>query len=287
MNIEIARKGLESTNADVVVASLKVLSVDGKLTDLQAILALLKHPSQLVKTTAINVACDLIRNNLIEHFNELDATVRTKLGALMESLDPLIIDEIAHELYSEDDKKRVRAIQLLGLLRKNPKIRDIMTKLVQDKNERIRATAINLLGKIMSADDHELILSLLNDKDKRVRANTIEALESAGNKRIVPVLMRFHRDPVNRIRGNVLKALYNLGHTAIDDDLNDMLTHQDVLMQASALWVIAQIKLQKKEFEDSAGHLMLSKSEMVVINAVKALQAINTARALGYIKYLS
>ena len=52
-----------------------------------------------------------------------------------------------------------------------------------------QATAVNLLGKFVGPNDHDLIMSLLNDKDKRVRANTVEALERLGNKRLVPILL--------------------------------------------------------------------------------------------------
>ena len=78
---------------------------------------------------------------------------------------------------------------------------------MQDRDVKVRATAINLFGKVIGPNDHQIILSLLGDEDKRVKANTIEALESLGNKRMVPVLLRLRRDPNNRIRGNVLKAL--------------------------------------------------------------------------------
>jgi hypothetical protein len=173
------------------------------------------------------------------------------------------------------------------LLKKNPTIRDILAKLVQDRDEKIRATAVNLLGTLVGPNDHDMILSLLNDKDKRVRANTVEALERLGNKRLVPILLRFRKDPVNRIRGNVIKALYNLGFTGIEDDLSEMLDNTDPLMKASALWVISQIKISHPKLEDRAGFHFLSDNEMVFTNAKKALLAVNSPRTKGYVKYLS
>jgi len=157
---------------------------------------------------------------------------------------------------------------------------------VQDRDVKIRATAINLMGKFVDPRDHDVILSLVNDPDKRVRANTIEALEGLGNKRVVPILLRLRKDPNNRIRGNVLKALYNLGFTEISEDLMEMLKSHDNFMRASSLWVVSQIKLVTREIEDQAGYFLLSDDEMVFRNAEKALTALNTPRSQGYIRYL-
>ena len=286
MNIDIARKGRSSTDNEVLAKSLELLGSGGKLIDLQPMLVFAKHVDPKVCKTAV-VACSiLIRNNLITHFHELAPQVRQKLGTVMETLAPQVIDEIAKDLYCNDDPRRVRAVQILGLLKKNPKILELLGKLVQDRDEKVRATAVNLLGKFVGPNDHDLIMSLLNDKDKRVRANTVEALERLGNKRLVPILLRFRKDPINRIRGNVLKALFNLGYKDIEEDVLGMLNNPDNFMKASGLWVIAQLKLQVPKFENLSGFYLLSDNEMVYINSKKALIAINTPRAKGFLAHL-
>jgi HEAT repeat protein len=286
MNADQARNILTSCDPKDAANALESLGASGKLTDLQSMLAFAKNPDLKVARTAVLSCSNLIRNNLITHFHELDPHVRQKLGTIMESLVPQIIDEIGKDLWCNEDGRRLRALQILGLLKKNPTIRDILAKLVQDKDVKIRATAVNLLGKIIGPNDHELIMSLLSDKDKRVRANSVEALENLGNKRFVPILLRFRKDPVNRIRGNVLKALYNLGYVDILDDLVAMLESPDHFMKASALWVASQIKLRHVKIEDLAGLSFLSDNEMVFLNAKKVLVAFNTPRTLGYMRYL-
>jgi HEAT repeat protein len=246
-----------------------------------------KHAIQTIRNAAVAAASNLIRGNLIAHFHELEPNLRLKLGAIMETLDPPVIDDIVKDLYCDDNERRVRAIQILGLLKKNPKIREILANLVQDRNEKIRATAVNLLGRMVGPEDQDLILSLLNDKDKRVRANTVEALEAVGNKRLTAILLRFRKDPVNRIRGNVLKALFNLGYTEIEDDLMSMLTSTDNFMRASALWVISKTKFTSRKVEDQAGLYLLADNEMVHNNACTALAALGSTRAKGYLRYLS
>jgi HEAT repeat protein len=249
-------------------------------------LVFVKSQDSRLAAIAVVACSNLIRNNLIAHFKELDPQVRQKLGAIMETLVPQIIDEIAKDLWCEDDERRLRAVQILGLLKKNPLIRDILAKLIKDPDVKIRATAVNLMGRIIGPNEHDIILSLLNDKDKRVRANTVEALERLGNKRLVPILLRFRKDPVNRIRGNVLKALFCLGMTDIIGDLSEMLSSRDHFMKASGLWVVSQIKLRERSIEDFSGRCYMSENAMVFTNARKALLAINSPRCLGYIRYL-
>lgn len=57
-------------------------------------------------------------------------------------------------------------------------------------------------------------------------------------------------------------------------------------MRASGLWVVSQIKLASRNIEDGAGACLLSDNEMVLTNARKALNAIATPRAQGYMRYL-
>ena len=286
MDIESAHKNLFSPDDSSVAQSLQVLGTEGTLSDLSSMLVLLKCTSGSLKKTTSESIIQLIRENLIACFNDLGENVRQKLGKILQSLDYPVVDELSKDLFCENEKRRLRAVQILGLLEKNPRVKPVLVKLIHDIDEKIRATAIILLGKMTAPHDHDILLSLLSDNDKRVRANTIEALENTGNKRLVPILLRFRKDPVNRIRGNTLKALYNLGYSGIEQDLMEMLKDKDEFMRASALWVITQIKLRKPDFEDISASYLLAESAMLRSNAHKALKALNTPRSIGYLKYM-
>jgi HEAT repeat protein len=285
--LEQARKGLKSDNPAVVVYSLKSLGLNGKLTDLQALMTQISSANPKIKQSAVEATCALIKENLILHFNDLDKGIREKLTTIMQSVHPSVLDEISKDLYSDNDDRRLRAVQILGHMRKNPKIKDILAKLVQDRDVKIKATAANLMGQVIGQNDHDLLLALLNDEDKRVRANTIEALEKLNNKRLVPILLRFRKDPSNRIRGNVLKALYSLGYTGIEEDLLTMIKSASNLMKASGMWVISQIKFASQPIIDACGYQLLTNDEMVYRNARKAVEAIDNPRAKGYLRYLA
>jgi HEAT repeat protein len=286
MNLDLVRKNLTSPSTQEVLTAVQLIGKHGALSDLQSALALLKHTNASVKAAAIEAACTLIRENLISNFHGLDAPVREKLGTLLNTLSPTIIDELSKDLLTDNEQRRLRAVQIIGLLKKNPRIHDVLARLIWDKDQKIRATAVLVLGACISFEDKELILSLLNDTDKRVRANTIEALERIGNKRLIPILLRYRNDKNNRIRGNVLKALYTLGYTEIETDLEFMLKSTDHYMKATALWVIAQTKIAGTGIENLSGFFLLSENQMVIDNAQKALTVLDTPRSRGFLRYL-
>jgi hypothetical protein len=285
--IEQARKGLASDNPAAVIYALKGLGSNGRLNDLQAVMKHVTSPNQKIKQTAIEATCTLIKENLIQHFHELDKNMREKLTSIMQSIHPSVLDEISKDLYSDNDDRRLRAVQILGYMRKNPKIKDILAKLVQDRDVKIKATAANLMGQVIGRNDHDLLLALLSDEDKRVRANTIEALEKLNNRRLIPILLRFKNDPNNRIRGNVLKALHTLGHTGIEEELLEMIKSSSNLMKASGMWVVSQIKFSTRPVIDACGVHLLSRDEMVHRNARNAVTTIDDPRAKGYLRYLA
>jgi HEAT repeat protein len=277
---------LSETDYATIISNLHQFAIQGKLSDLPTVLTFLKNSRDEIKTAATKVASKIIKENLITKYNEMGKDIRSKLVLLLESLDSGIVDDISNDLYNDSYERKLNAIKILGLLKKNPRTKDILATLIKDRNVKVRATAVHLLGNLIGPNDFDLILALLNDSDKRVRANTIEALENVGNIRLIPILLRFRNDTNNRIKGNILKALYNLGFTDIENDLLEMLGASNDLMKASALWVISQIKLSTVGIEDATARLLLSENDMVVRNARNALTALSTPRALGFLKYL-
>ena len=240
-----------------------------------------------IRKLAVEAICSIIKESLLTKFNELTAEMRHKLATILQTLDPKIINELSKDLFSNDNERRLSALQMLGILRRHPRVKDLLAKLLQDRDSKIKATAVILLGKMMGPNDQEMVMTLLNDEDKRVRANTVEALESLGNPRLAPALLKYRKEPNNRIRGNVLKALYNLGHTDIEEDLLEMLNSKEPLQRASALWVVSQVKYTKSpKIIDASGACLLTDNRIVHKNAVAALNSIATPRSLGYLKYL-
>ena len=272
-----------------VIFAMRIIGKIGTVADIFTLMPIATNNSTnpSIKKLATDAICSIIKESLLTKFNELTPEMRQKLAKILQTLDPKIINDLSKDLFSSDNERRLSALQMLGILKRNPYVKEILAKLLQDRDMKIRATAIALLGKMMGPNDQHMALMLLGDEDKRVRANTVEALESMRNPQTVPVLAPYRKDPNNRIRGNVLKALYNLGQTDIWEDLLDMLTAEDPLQKASALWVITQLKYNdNKRVIDAAGECLLCDNKMVHKHAEAALTAVGTPRCLGYVNYL-
>jgi len=289
MTREEALAEIKSFNSlESVIIAMRIIAKIGTVADIFTLMPIAtNHANQAIKKLATDAICSIIKESLLTRFNELTPDMRQKLAKILQTLDPKIINDLSKDLFSGDSERRLSALQMLGILKRHPHVKDIVAKLLQDRDIKIRATAIALLGKMMGPNDQHLVIMLLGDDDKRVRANTVEALESMGNPEMIPILAPYRRDPNNRIRGNVLKALYNLGQTDIGDDLLDMLTSSEPLQKASALWVITQLKYNgNKKVIDAAGACLLSDNKMVHRNAEAAMTAVGTPRCNGYMYYL-
>ncbi len=288
MSEELIRKNLTRTDVpELVVSALRFIAERGELGDLPAVVAHTRSLNQSIQSTAVASAVALIRTQLAQNFDGIDEAMRQKLVRLLESIHPGVVDEIARDAISGNEASRLRSLRTLALFRMNPRIRELISHQVKDRDPKIRATAVLLLGGMIDPGDQHLVISLLSDKDKRVRANTVEALESLNNPKMAPVLIHMRKDPNNRIRGNVLKALYSLGHKSIKDDILDMLSSENDGMKASGLWVISKTLISAREIEDAAGACLISDTRMVLENARRALQAIGTPRAGGFLEYLT
>jgi len=271
-----------------VIFAMRIIAKVGNVADISTLMPIATNSSAnpSIKKLATDAICSIIKESLLTKFNDLTPDMRQKLAKILQTLDPKIINDISRDLLSNDNERRLSALQMLGILKRNPHVKDILAKLLQDRDPKIKATAIALLGRMMGPNDQHMVLMLLGDDDKRVRANTVEALEAMGNPTMIQVLTPYRKDSNNRIRGNVLKALYNLGYKDIEEDLLEMLVSTDPLQQASALWVVTQIKYNNPKVVNAAGECLLCDNKMVHKHAEAALTAIGTPRCLGYINYL-
>lgn len=272
-----------------VIIAMRSIAKVGMVSDVFTLMPIATSNSTnpSIRRLATEAVCSIIKESLLTKFNELSADMRQKLATILQTLDPKIINELSKDLLSNDNERRLSALQMLGILKRHPRVKELLATLLQDKNPKIKATAIALLGRMMSSNDQHLILTLLGDEDKRVRANTVEALECLGDPSLVSILVLYRKDPNNRVRGNVIKALYNLGYSDIEEDVLEMLNSPEPLQKASALWAISQLKYNKSnKVIDAAGACLLCDDKIVHKNAIATLTTLGTPKCFGYINYL-
>ncbi|MBL8028399.1 MAG: HEAT repeat domain-containing protein [Fibrobacteres bacterium] len=270
------------------IKAVRLVAEKSSISMIKSLIPVLRHPNRNVAREAVIGSANLIRRQLVEAWADIDKGVKDGLATLLKRLDPIVIDHIAAGLKADDEDVRLRSLQVLGLLGQSDKIKQVVSEMLTDNDEKMRATAVSVLKEMLGGKDLTLIYRVLHDPDPRVRANGVEALELAGNKTVVPTLSSLRRDPNNRVRGNVIKALYMLGFKKVDTDVREMVEHKNHLMRATAFWVLGEISKSAPEpwMVDIAGEYGLDRNPLVRQNAIKTLIKINTPFSKQLCKFL-
>lgn len=256
------------------------------LSNLKEIIEYTTDTDKSIKDLAIQAAITTTKHALFESYHEMDQSVRRGLVNLLMKMNTDIVATMNTEMFSPDIFKRVRAVQILGLVGKRRSVEQHLVKMIRDSDEKIRATVIRTLGELIDKSEANMLLALLNDFDSRVRANTIEALENLGNKNLTGILIRYRNDSNNRIRANALKALWNLGHKDINTSLEEMLTSSDENMRASGIWLIGELGQESAMFERFIKDVKYSDSILVRNNLIRTLLKMNSSFSQMYLDSL-
>jgi hypothetical protein len=175
-------------------------------------------------------------------FDGMDQHARTVAGRALTKIDPRLLDRLAREVDALEPNRRLLALRILEVLEPGSDLRQRLRELLEDPDQRVRATAIRIVALAESEAGMQTLLAALADPDRRIRANAIEAFEEHGDRAFVPVLVPFLRDPDNRVRANAAKALWTLGWSDARDELFDMLEDPSEAVRISAAWALGQIR---------------------------------------------
>ncbi len=150
-------------------------------------------------------------------------------------------------LYSNYPEIRLAALKKVAA--SNPKnVQNLLLqRLKTERDPRVLATALSLLGAIHSDEDGKLavLMNFTAHEDNRVRANAIEALAPLLKPDQAGFLVPYLQDSSNRVRGNALIALENLPEVSrkdfrpdLDRALKEMVEHKDENFRLTALYCI-------------------------------------------------
>ncbi len=123
----------------------------------------------------------------------------------------------------------------LGLLRK---------LILQEKNERVRATVVGVLGQHINDSMVPMFQGLLKDADPRVRSNAIESLANLQKPTIIGILQPYLFDPHPRVKANAAKAIWKFGDFDVSATLKEMLTGSDKNQRVSGIYAVGEIRLE-------------------------------------------
>ena len=174
-------------------------------------------------------------------FDRLNPTLRRRAAGLLAERDPNFPLKILAELASDRSDQRMRGLKMVEMLDLVIDYRDQVKTMLADLDDRIRATAARLSGRLKEADATRALLRMVMDHDHRVCANAIEALADAGTPGMEELLRLLAGHSDNRIRANAIVALRRAARQNVDGLLREMLRHTRTDMRVSALWAVEEI----------------------------------------------
>ncbi len=139
-------------------------------------------------------------------------------------------EEILNELNASERAQRIRAVQALAL---QAEASSGLQKALQDNDEAVRATAVNILGTLKEKAPLELLLTSLQDPAWYIRASAAHALgEQIERAPLVPLIEAMH-DEDESVRAEAVWALGRLKEYA-PEALLDMLHDPSWLVREAA-----------------------------------------------------
>lgn len=140
-----------------------------------------------------------------------------------------------------------------------------------DSDERVRATAIFMIGKWKIPDVQSFFQKGLMDPDARVRANTIESIQAHDLSESMQMnLEAMLGDRNNRVRANAAMAVAKTNPHASFQTARQMINSTDPLTRSSGAWLLGSIR------PENGGQVLLDtlkveKEDIVVNQIVRSL----------------
>lgn len=148
-----------------------------------------------------------------------------------------------------------------------PEEQELVLGCLADPDERVRATAIYIVGKWQVPNMRELFVRAFQDRDGRVRANAVEAIVSEDlHKALLDELIALTRDRHNRVRANSIRIVARFRPEIAATAVREMLGAVDPLTRSSGAWLVGTLNV---EFGgDVLIEMLKSEKEEIVLNQV-------------------
>ena len=228
--------------------------------------------SDSIREFALKEIAAITKKKYKANYNNLKPEVRKLAAKVLQKLDNSFSDQLVEELHSLDPKTRLQAALLMENIQIGDKGREALLAAMKDPSKLVRAAIVKTLGVMADKTLIKHLVEFFNDPDPRVRANTIEAISSLGDRQALQILLPFLEDSNNRIRGNAVLGVHKIGNFNLFPVVQKMLSHRNVNMIASGLWVVGQMKDQN--YLNFIYPFLNNGNEMLRFNAIRAISEI-------------
>jgi hypothetical protein len=147
------------------------------------------------------------------------------------------INEAVEQLRSGPVRQRVGVLCTLARLRLIPHIFDELITLVGDKDQRVGAKAVNLLGRSGDPRAARVLRATTNHPDPRTRAEAVEGLWRLQPQDQPTDFTQWLNDETPRVRANAARAVLSIDPPQALRTVEAMLRDERATHRASGLWL--------------------------------------------------
>lgn len=183
-------------------------------------------------------------------------------------------DSLASYLDSMEPKIRARAVEAMGKLQ-DPDCFESLVAMLNDLNHNVRMHAAFALGQLGKPDAEDALIRGLADKElSKVKARILEALGKVGTGSSFPALIKHLKSNKSELRGEAAlsigrMALRNLTDKAATDSLTLLLSDRDNEVRWKACYSL--MRIGKELNGERLTHAVFDSDPRVRMYAVRAL----------------
>ena len=241
--VERLEELLNHGDDDVVIAAINYFGDKEDFEYISLILPLLSHDSPSVALAAAHAVLRIGKPRLLQKYGQLGETAREVLLQVFQKLDQNFLRKLAREMPNLNPNERIRVIQILVHQQDVGELERMVDKLVDDDDEKVRATAARAVGALPAGSKQtELLSKLMEDKDIRVQANAIEELPDSISPEIIERLRDLIRKSPARVKAAALKKLWEIGMSEFEISIVYLLEDPDLSNRISMIWLLGEIE---------------------------------------------
>ncbi|MBI3039941.1 HEAT repeat domain-containing protein [bacterium] len=190
-------------------------------------------------------------------------------------------DLLARASRDGDVGVRIDAAKVIGCFAPNSAACDILVNLLEKENNgNVFATAILGLGEFKQPILIGYLQHSLLHSESRIRANAIEALGKFEFHQVREIVFPFLKDPSNRVQANVISIFFQAGHgNEVPKHLRKLLDSGNRWERASGSWIAGKFRLF--ETVERLIELLHDDEAVVTDRAAWALGEIKSPKTFG------
>ena len=193
----------------------------------------IRQPGTLEYLTSPHVSSRGSAVNLVRRFLEIDPSYDVKLAERLPNRRESNLTEAL------DSVRSTRALDILDQTSRGRRLLPIVGHLPTYRDTRISAKATLFVGR--RVQNPEWTRKMIAQRDNRVRANAIESLWGLESPAAVELLEECAVDGNNRVLGNSLLGLHLAGRREVEQRVLDLAGAGKYQLRSTGAWVMGQI----------------------------------------------